>query len=156
MVPYRLRTAMFRTAVLLVSIVGVVSLGSASESFGGVTAVSEKAPPEWRTDTTGIYAPESDIDKEYFLKANDAIYFLYLAQKAFGSQEYRNALLYAGKSLSIETSAEAFGLLGSAHYFLGDMEKAKQNWLKAIELEKEIPVPDYIVPLVTDTLLRGR
>ena len=154
--PYRTRTALFQSAAILVSIVGISSLGSASEPFRSAAAVNGIGAAGWSYDTTGIYAPESDIDKEYFLKANDAIYFLYLAQKAFGSLEYRNALLYAGKSLSIETSAEAYGLLGSTHYFLADLEKAKQNWLKAIELEKDIPVPDYIVPLVTDTIQKSR
>lgn len=150
MKPDHTQTALFHFAFMMLFIIGSYVPVFAGEPIRSDSTISGKTDLEKKSDTTSIYTPESDIDKEYYLKANDAIYYLYLGQKAFGTQEYRNTLLYAGKSLNIETSAEALGLLGSAHYFLGDTEKAKLNWQKAIELEKKIPVPEYIVPLVAN------
>lgn len=106
---------------------------------------------------------KNQLSEDYGSQANGLSTFYITAQQFFFNGNYEYALYYIDKAIKIRENADILALKGSIYLGLGSTEGFVQNWRRALELDKDTPIPnsDVIVNelkrhgLINDNLERN-
>lgn len=85
---------------------------------------------------------KNQLTEEYGAKANGISTFYITAQQFFYNGNYEYALYYIDKALNIRENADILALKGSIYLGLGSNEGFIRNWRKALELDRNVPIPN--------------
>tara|TARA_R110002096_G_scaffold39845_5_gene108687 strand:+ start:2173 stop:2550 length:378 start_codon:yes stop_codon:yes gene_type:complete len=88
---------------------------------------------------------KKDLEKQYLGKANGITTYYILAQQQFYNAEYEDALYLINKAIAIKETPDIIALKGSIYLGLGSIDLFTQNWKRALEMDKNIPIPNSSV-----------
>ncbi len=128
-------------------------------SSKNIESLAESMPiVEDSTSTIKVISPDKDparikltedykkeLDKQYLGKANGITTYYILAQQQFYNAEYEDALYLINKAIAIKETPDVIALKGSIYLGLGSIDLFTQNWKRALEMDKNIPIPNSSV-----------
>ena len=92
------------------------------------------------------------IYRENQVKANRITTFYIQAQQKSFNGEYEEALFLINQALRIKETPDALALKGSIYFGLGSTENFVIFWIRALELDPDIPLPPS--PVIVQELRR--
>lgn len=78
---------------------------------------------------------------KYQAQANGISSYYILAQQQFYNGNYEEALYFINQAAKIRENADVLALKGSIYLGLGLKEDFVESWKKALEMDKDIPLP---------------
>lgn len=151
--------------ISLSSLITVIILTITGCSSSVVVTESQETQPETSTESLNKEVPEehieelnseaadqSEIDRQnevaerelemrFQQEANNLTHLYISAQQLFYNGNSEQALIFIQQANDIRDNADIRAFKGSIYLSLGNREKFEENWRKALELDKNVPVP---------------
>jgi len=84
---------------------------------------------------------ESELKSQFQQQANNITHLYVSAQQYFYNDEVEQALVFIKQANSIRDNSDVKAFKGSIYLSLDNYEKFEENWRKAFELDKDVPIP---------------
>lgn len=100
---------------------------------------------QYQEELEQLYIEE--LEERYQGRANSITTYYNNAQRFFYMRNYQAALYHINKAAEIHETSDILALRGSIYLALGSKQKFTENWRMALEMDKEVPIPnlDFII-----------